>query len=239
MKSIKRIAIVEDEKEYINELEKSISNFFASKNIGYEIVKYNSAKIFLDNYDYTFDLIFMDINLPDMNGMKAIQELRRIDQETLVIFVTSLAQYAIKGYEVNAFDFIVKPFEYYDFALKLERALPYLKQSKNKTIVINNKQIMRKLYISQIIYIEVTEHKLMFHLYNGETINTYGTMKTYIELLKDNNFYPCNQCYLVNLKYVDGIDNNYVIVNDEKLLISRPKRKDFIRAINDFISNGG
>ena len=65
--------------------------------------------------------------------------------------MTSLAQYAIKGYEVNAFDFIVKPFEYYDFALKLERALPYLKQNKNKTIVISNKQIMRKLYISQIV----------------------------------------------------------------------------------------
>lgn len=238
MENLKRIAIVEDDKDYIDELETAVNMFFSSKNIKYKIFKFNSAKTFLDEYT-PFDLIFMDINLPDINGMKAVQELRKVDKDVLVIFVTSLAQYAIQGYSVNAFDFIVKPFKYYDLALKLERTLPYLKQNKNKTLVINNKQTMRMLYVSKITYVEVSEHKIMFHLENGEIVETYGTMKTYLELLKENNFCLCNQCYLVNLKYVDGIQSDYVIINNEKLLISRPKRKDFIRAINDYISNGG
>ena len=233
MKNIKRIAIIENELENTNDLEISVKKFFENKKINFKIDKYNTAKSFLNNYEY-FDLVFIDVNLPDINGIKAIQELRKIDQKVLVIFVTSAVEYAIKGYSVNAFDFIAKPFDYDDFASKLERALPRLKQSKK--LVIIHKQSMRILNISQIVYIEVDEHKIIFHLNNGENIDTYGTMKSYLETLKNHNFALCNQCYLVNLKYVDGIQNDYVIINNEQLLISRPKKKEFINAITNFIN---
>ena len=87
----------------------------------------------------------MDIDLPSMDGMSAVKKIREHSLDTMVIFVTSLAQYAIEGYKVNAFDFIVKPVQYYNFALSLKRALKTLIVQEENNIVVSNKNFMQKI----------------------------------------------------------------------------------------------
>ena len=134
-----KIAVVEDELEMSNILVNFINKFFEENELDVKVTVFNNALKFLDAYNFNFDLIFMDINMPSLDGINASKKLREIDSEVMLIFVTSLAQYAIKGYEVNAFDFIVKPITYYNFALKLTRALDNLSKDDTKIIVINSR----------------------------------------------------------------------------------------------------
>ena len=131
-----KIAVVEDEIEMTNQLLKYVKQFFNENDLDYSVTTYNNAIKLLDNYDFSFDLIFMDINMPILDGMSASKKLREIDSEVTLIFITSLAQYAINGYEVNAFDFVLKPISYYNFALKLTRAIDKLSIEDAKTLII-------------------------------------------------------------------------------------------------------
>lgn len=146
-----KIAVVEDELEMSNILVNFINKFFEENELDVKVTVFNNALKFLDAYNFNFDLIFMDINMPSLDGINASKKLREIDSEVMLIFVTSLAQYAIKGYEVNAFDFIVKPITYYNFALKLTRALDNLSKDDTKIIVINSKTSIKKLKLEKFV----------------------------------------------------------------------------------------
>ena len=233
-----KIAIVEDEIEMANDLKRYIDQFFHNNSFQVEITHFNSALKILDNYQYKFNLIFMDINLPVIDGMEAAKTIRKIDSQVMIIFVTSLAQYAINGYEVNAFDFILKPINYYSFSLKMKRALPVLKSKANRTISISNKRNVRVVEISAIKYIEVNDHKLVIHTTFGD-FDSFDTLNKYFDLLKNDNFILCNRSYLVNLRYVSEVDQKYAYVGEDALIISRPKRKEFLHAFNIYLGKGG
>lgn len=233
-----RIALVEDDKQMTLELIEVTQRFFKENNVKSEIYTFANAEDFLRDFKNNYNLILMDIDLPNMDGMKAIQHLRETKSDAMVIFVTSLAQYAIEGYKVNAFDFVVKPVQYYNFALTLKRALKSLLTQNEKSIIINNKNFMQKIDIANLKYIEVINHNLIFHTINSN-IEIRGTLSTYVHQLKDYDFVLCNRCYLVNLKFVSRVTTEHVIIGEEKLILSKSRRTDFISAINAFISRGG
>ena len=164
----------------------------------------------------------MDINLPYMDGIEASEKLRKIDPTVIIVFVTSLAQYAIEGYKVHAFDYVLKPVNYYNFVLTLERILPHLKDNDKSIVIYTNKTSFKKILIERIKYIE-----------------THGALNDYVDILKDDYFELCNRCYLINLKMVSQVTPDSVIIDDESLLISRPKRKQFLHVLNEFIATGG
>lgn len=232
------IAIVEDEKEMSNCLHDYLIKFFNEENKSIDVSIFDNGNIFLEKYKLNFDLIFLDIKMPSIDGMEVAQKIRKIDKNVMIIFVTSLAQYAIKGYEVNAFDYILKPIDYYNFKLKMSRALVFLNSINNRSFVVEYKNVIKRISVDELMYIEIYDHRLYFHLLNNENISSYGTMKTYIELLKDDSFMLCNQCYFVNLKYVREVTSDYVLVGDKQLSLSRPKRQEFIRALNNYLSSG-
>lgn len=103
------IAIVEDSKEATDVLKSYFDRFSEEMGARFNVVCFDNALDFLENYSSAFNLVLMDINMPHMDGMEASHRLREIDNNVTLIFVTNMAQYAIRGYEVGATDFIVKP----------------------------------------------------------------------------------------------------------------------------------
>lgn len=233
-----RFAIIDDETEVANKLTSYIDKYFQINNCQCEVKFFDTASKFLENYHFDFDAIFMDINMPGVDGMSATKELRRLDKNVKIIFVTSLAQYAIKGYEVNAFDFVVKPVNYYTFAMKLDRFMENYREKEEASIIIKANNSFIKTPVSDIKYIEVSDHKLIVHTISNDFV-TYDTLSNYLNLLKNEPFSLCNRCYLVNLKYVNKVNKDAVYIGNNCIQMSRRKYKEFMNSLNKYLGNGG
>lgn len=234
-----KIAIVEDDKQQADLLSQYLNRYGKKNQYIFEITYFDRAESFLGNCNQNFDIVFMDIELPDGNGMDLVRQMRETDKTTLVIFVTNLAQCAIEGYKVRAFDFIVKPISYYNFKLSFSNALDALEINKDIEIWIKNKEGEVRLLASRIIYIEVVEHSLTFHTIDGVyTATGSKSIRDVADELIDASFSFCNRCYLINLKYVTQVQQLQVLVRGEWLQISRRKRADFLKELNDYLAGG-
>ncbi len=139
---------------------------------------------------------------------------------------------------MRAFDFIVKPVNYYNFKLKLSEAINYIDRNREKQIWISTKNSKRKLDVSHIIYVDIINHYVTYHTTEGE-FTSFGSLLDVQSKLGGHNFILCNRCYLVNLDYVKSVTANSVFVGETELQISRQKRAEFMKALNEYVSEGG
>lgn len=233
----RNIAIVEDEVEEAEILRSYFTRYSKEYGTTFTVTHFGSAEAFLNRYRPVYDLVLMDICLPKTSGMDAAAELRKLDQSVPLIFVTNMAQFAVKGYEVDAFDFVVKPVSYANFVLKLHRLLGRLATRREGEVLVTLSDHMVRLSASQIKYIEISGHRMVYHTTSGE-VNAYGNLKEVEASLDASIFARCNSCYLVNLNYVQAIQGHTVLVDGEELQISRPRRKAFVQALNDYLGGG-
>ncbi len=230
-----RIAIIEDEEAIVCQIKQFIAEYMRENDLGYTVEAFGSAERFLFGDVNLYDIILMDIQLPEMDGMTAARKLREMNSSVVVVFVTSLAQYALKGYEVGALDFIVKPLSYYSFALKFRRAVNAVARNVDDTLVIRNKTQTIVVNVRDIYFIEIAAHTVIYHTKNG-SYTSAGTMKKICEKLSNGCFSLCNQCYLVNLRYVTRADGQTVTVAGQQLNMSRPRRKEFMHDLNEYLA---
>lgn len=227
------VAIIEDDINAQNKLKSFLRRYGEEKKERFNCYTFTSAELFLTDYRPDYDLVFMDIELSGMDGMRAAKKLRKIDDKVVLVFVTNLMQFAVGGYEVGAFDFILKPITYGSFFLKFNRILQKVKSLDDTQIIVRGKQYVKKLFASNIMYVESCDHDLTYHTTDGD-VTARGSMRYAVEQLKERDFELCNQCYLVNLKYVLGVYENVVKVGNDELVISRPKKKSFTAAVNAY-----
>lgn len=233
------IAMVEDSDSDAKVLSSYLGNYFNAEGIEYRIQRFDSSASFLNECKSGFDIVFMDIELPDDNGLEAAKRFRCIDESAMIMFVTNMAQFAVNGYEVDAFDFIVKPVKYATFVMKMNRAMRRLSSMKDVTVCIKTENGIVRANASSIKYVETLNHGVVYHLASGEKIISRDTMKKVEnELTTRVGFFKCNRCYLVNLKHVRMIKDSTVIVGDDELLISRPRKKEFLITVAKFLGGG-
>jgi DNA-binding LytR/AlgR family response regulator len=168
-----------------------------------------------------------------MDGMSAAEEIRKVDTEVVIIFITNMAQYAIRGYAVDALDYVLKPVSDFAFSQRLSRAISRMKKRETKMLSLNIKGGTVRLDAANIYYIESQGHNLIFHTTSGG-YEASGTMKDVEEKLSDLNFFRGNKGYLINLSHVDGIQEGCAIVKGESLLLSRSRKKDFMVALTNY-----
>ena len=227
-----RIAILDDSYEDAKQLEDYLYQFQKEKNVSFQIEIFHSSFDFLEEYGESFDLLFLDIEMPGSNGLEVAREIREKDQTVGIIFVTNMSQYAIEGYEVNALDFVVKPVRYYSFSQKLEKAMHLMKLRKETNLVINTRDGLRRVRTSEVEYIEKEKDFLVYHL-PQEELKERGSIKSVKEKLTAQSFSECNGGYLVNLSNVKRIGKDTItLLSDRELPMSRRLKKQFTE---DFI----
>ena len=145
-----------------------------------------------------------------------------------------MAQFAVDGYKVDAMDFIVKPISYPNLKLKLERAFQRINNNQTDKLVVNDKTSTHILLINEIKYIEVINHKLIFHTIN-DAVSSIGSLSKLEEKLTRFSFSRCNNCYLINMKYVTKIENFDLFIGDTRLQISRSRKKQFLKDLADYL----
>ena len=234
-----RVSIVEDERKESDKMISFLERFSKENGVLFDVHVFSDAEEFLSTYHNDRDILFLDIELPGKSGMDAAHLIREKDKDVIIVFVTNLAQYAIEGYEVDAYDFVLKPFVYETMALKLQRLVnlvghrnPDEKQEKRLSVLRKGKQTY--VPIDEIDYVEVINHDVIIHT-EKEKIRFRYTMSQMVEQLEGDYFCLCNSCYLVNLKKVVSIKGDMVLVKNDWLKISQPKRKDFVRRVASYM----
>ncbi|MBO4990504.1 MAG: response regulator transcription factor [Clostridia bacterium] len=227
------VAIVEDEPRAKAELENAIVQYERRSGNAYRVAHFPNAISFLETYKPIYDIVFMDIGLPDIDGMTATEKLRKVDSKVLLIFVTNMAQYAVKGYEVEAFAFLLKPVNYHSLAMKLTRAEDLLSQKKNIDVVVPVEGGIKCIPVCNVFYVEVMGHTVYYHAKEG-VFSKRASLSDAEKELKGASFSRCNSCYLVNLDYVRGVKGFMVNIAGEELQISHPRKKLFMRELTEY-----
>ncbi len=229
-----KVAILDDSSEAVTELERHLKKYQKDENVFFDIHKFSQGFAFLDSFKNNYDLIFLDIDMPAINGLDVARKIRKIDENVIIIFVTNMAGCAINGYEVAASDFLVKPINHEQLVFCLNRCINSLKTTQIRKITIKTQHGYSAINEDKILYIEVRLHSLIFHIIDGEDLETYGSLKDLEKILNPNYFVRCNSCYLVNLNHVDTINGDNCLIKGQVLPISRSKKKEFI---NRFMEN--
>lgn len=221
------VAIVDDVPQDAQRLETYFRRYGEETGCEYQAVHYPTAAEFLNCRDTSFDLIVMDIDMPGINGVEAARRLRERGDGTVLMFVTNMPQYALAGYEVEAVDYVLKPVSYQDFALKLRKARRYIQRNRDMQVALRTPDGVTALAVSEILYVESSLHYLTYHLIDRE-IRVRGPMGEAEKLLPPQQFARCNSGYLVNLRHVEAIDKEDVVVGGKRLKMSRGKRLEFM-----------
>lgn len=230
-----RIALVEDDAAYRQQLVQYLEQYTRESGVKFRITAFSDGDAIVDGYSANYDIILMDIVMPLMNGMEAAEHIRELDGDVVIIFITNTPQYAMKGYLVDALDYVLKPIGYYAFSQRIDRALSRMKKRTRIYVTVPLKGGVRKVDASQIMYVEVQDHELMYHT-AGEVFASRGTLSEVEKMLPAEQFFRCSSCCLVNLEYVEEVLSSDIVVGDQRIKVSRPRKKPLLDALNNYIN---
>lgn len=236
-----RLAIVDDDNNDSSVLYAHCERFMQeeeNRKYSLTVKTFADGNVFLSEHKKNlFDAVFLDIDMPLVSGMSVAETLRQTDQEICIVFITNMAQYALDGYRVDALDFAVKPVGYYDIALKLNKIVKNISRRPDKALVIKTTEgDTLRLPYSVITYVEVMSHYLVYHT-KTETYHCRGSMKEVEDILLPYSFARLSKSYLVNLKYVSGVNKKEMTVTvfEDTLFMTRTMKDSFLDAFYTYL----
>jgi len=231
-----RVAIVEDSRAEGANLASCLKRYGIEKNEEFHVLWYQSSEKFMSSGEKP-DLIFMDIELPGASGMDAAALLRTYDPDTPLVFVTNLAQYALRGYEVDALDFVVKPVAYTSFRTHMAKVMRALRHRAVTVIAISIRGETSLIQLGELSYAEVIGHSVTYHLAGGRpSVIVRSTLREASEELPQDQFVRVNNSSIANMAHVIGADSEKVTLRDgTELYFSRSRRLSARKAIASYL----
>ena len=233
-----RIAMVEDEAAVREQLQGYIQRYTRQYGTEFAVTEFSDGVEILDAYRPVYDIVLLDVEMKHLDGMETARRIRELDRDVVLLFITNMAQYAIKGYAVGALDYVLKPVPYFAFSQQLQKAEEKLRRRARHYLAVPVEGGLRRLDTAQIYYMESEGHRVHFYTEEGEFL-VPGALKTFEEKLADLPFARCNSGYLVNLAQVKSVQQGLAQVGPYELQVSRPKRKSFLAALADYIGGEG
>ena len=227
-----RIAIVDDEQPQRDTLKAYLRRFSAESSSRFDVDEFPSGDALLADYHLIYDILLFDVDMPGTNGINTARQVREMDESVTILFITNMAQYAINAFEVEAADYIIKPVEYYDFAMKFRRAVKRAVRGSNRELTLDTIDGTRRVGIPDIVYVEALDHYLTYHIWKKGTeqseLEVRGTIGEHEALLAPYNFCRVHKSFLVNLLHVDVIRTGEVVLNGATVPIGRRYKKSLM-----------
>lgn len=233
---ILNVAIVEDDAESVKLLKSYFIRYQReNQNIAFEFYIFDDGVKIISNFKPIYDIILLDIEMEITDGLRTAEIIRETDRKVIIIFVTNMPQYAIKGYSVNATNYLLKPLPYFAFSEEISKSIERIKREKqNKNIIIKTENSIKKIDSDEILFIESIKHDLIIHT-EQDFFEIRDTLKKYEDILQDYNFNRANNSYLINLKHVKGVEQDFALVGNHKLKIARSKKKQFMEHLVNYL----
>lgn len=233
-----RIAVCDDEVAIQEQIKQYIKKYFSQTKDTATIQCFNSGEALLKTYNNQFDLLVLDIQMGQLNGIETAKRVRKQDDRVCIVFVTALEEYAKAGYEVKAFRYFTKPLSWQQCRLEIEKIVNEIKQNTNVYICVKNNEGVFRINIRDIMCVEVYGRKCKIKL-KDRVIENNETMKKMEQAINDPTFVRSHQSYLVNLAYVLSLENNREVhlLNGDIALLSKGKRKQFMDELTNYLGS--
>ena len=170
-----RVAIVEDEEAVREQLLGYVQRYTRQYGTTFEVRTFSDGVEILEGYRPVYDLILLDVEMKHLDGMETAQRIRALDSDVMIVFITNMAQYAIKGYAVGALDYVLKPVPYFAFSQQLQKAEEQLRRRTRHYLAVPVEGGLRRLDTSRIYYIESEGHRVRFYTEEGGPRRAEGT----------------------------------------------------------------
>lgn len=226
-----KFAICDDEPFMAKEVSEYISDYMKEKSdLNYHISSFYSGRSLLES-PCDFDVIFLDIKMEELNGMNTAKLLRQRKHNGLLIFITILKDYVFDAFEVQAYDYLMKPLSHTKFKKTMSRAMVTLEQRAAKSILLQSGNCCKVIPLSQIVYCEVQGRKIYIHQ-EDQTVTTHCDKLEHFEQRVDKRFFRCHRSYLVNLDHVRGSHNGQITLSQgSKIPVSRLREHTLTQAL--------
>lgn len=231
-----RIAVCEDNEIHRDILEHLLNRYFSERSIPFALIPYEYGKNFL--YDMEegafFDVTFLDIYMEDTMGNEIAHKLRALGYQGEIVFLTASPDFAIESYDVDACGYLLKPLDYEKLKMVMDRI------SRNTdpcTYQIRQRTTMTKLVYHEILYIESSNSKCIFHTASGGEYTVYKTLNTIEKELGDHRFLRCHQSFLVNMDHIKQIGKQFLLSNGDYVPIRQRGVKPVRQAYMEYIDS--
>lgn len=221
------IAIVEDDPQCLRQLVSLVEQIAAAHGVMITLHPFAAGTQLLAQYPQPLDLLLLDIQMQGMDGMTTAQAVRTRDAQVLLIFVTSMVQYAVEGYRVEAMDYLLKPVSYGLMEASLCRAFARLRARRPPPLVVKTAGGSSAVALEALDYAEAVNHRVTLHL-RGETLLCAETLSGLEQKLAAYPFFRCHAAFLVALPAVQRIDGSDVFVAGARIPVSKHRRKAFL-----------
>lgn len=230
-----RICICDDDVYIHNEI-KALLHSIAVTETQFDITSLLSGEELVKQYtvEKSFDIVFLDVEMNQVNGIKAAEKIRQIDPDTIIVFVSSHENYVFEVFRLEALHFIRKPINEKEFSEVLQRAINRYR-SLNSFITLKWQSERNIIKISDILYVEGYKRHITVYT-NEDKYESIGKLADILDVLKPHGFIRIHQGFIVNMDYIKRFDSTDVILkNNEKVMISVRKRTEALKAYDIYL----
>ena len=230
------IAICDDEKHMSNHIRAMVSGFFRKKNREICFRTFSSGEEML-SYDGQIDILFLDIQMTGMDGIETARKLRDSKFRGFLVFITVLKEMVFQSFEVQAYDYLVKPVEEKQFEKTMERLYTSMQNASEDSLLVQKGYEWRIIREEEIIFCEIIDRKIYLNLTSGEVVDYYERIEN-LETKLGSHFFRCHRSYLINLKHLKGYKNGTAYMdNGKEVPVSRLRSKEFSSVVLQYMKN--
>ena len=230
------IAICDDEKHMSDHIRSMISDFFRKKNQEISLHMFSSGEELL-SYNGQIDILFLDIQMKGMDGMETARKLRADKFRGFLVFITVLKEMVFQSFEVQAYDYLVKPVDDKQFEKTMERLYASMQNASEDSLLVQKGYEGRIIREDEIVFCEIIDRKIYLNLASGEVVDYYERIEN-LETKLNNRFYRCHRSYLINLKHLKGYKNGTACMdNGKEIPVSRLRSREFSGVVLQYMKN--